>query len=194
MSDPEKRKKLDKTFYTHTDVLKLGKDLLGCYLYSCIDGQLTSGMIIETESYKGAEDKACHAYKMRRTPRTEVMFSEGGLAYIYLCYGIHHLMNIVTNTRGIPEAILIRALQPIDGIPLMQKRRKMKKNLTSGPGTLTEALGITVFDNGTSLLENRIWIEQGEKISQEKIIASPRIGIDYAEEDALLPYRFRIKK
>lgn len=158
------------------------------------DGNLTGGMIIEVEAYKGAEDKACHAYKNRRTKRTEAMFASGGHAYVYFCYGIHHLFNIVTHKENTPHAILIRALKPTHGIETMIKRRK-KKNLTDGPATLTQALGIHTSHTGLSLTSNEIWLEdRGITIPKNQIIATPRIGIDYAEEDRMLPYRFLIAK
>ncbi len=154
-------------------------------------------MIIETEAYRGPEDKASHAYGNRRTNRTEVMYKAGGICYVYLCYGIHALFNIITNTHDIPHAVLIRALHPVDGIPWMLKRRKKSKldaKLTSGPGTLTQALGITLAHNGLSLHGPQIWIEdRGFKIDPKNIHASPRIGIDYAGEHALLPWRFTLK-
>lgn len=155
-------------------------------------------MIIETEAYKGAEDKACHAYNNRRTKRTEVMFAPGGLAYVYLCYGMHHLFNIVTHKKNTPHAILIRAIQPTHGIETMLERRKKKmgdKALTSGPATTTQALGIHTNHSGTDLTQSKIWVEdRGKIISKNQIIATPRIGIDYAEEDRTLPYRFLIAK
>ncbi len=154
-------------------------------------------MIVETEAYKGISDKASHAYNGRFTERTQIMYKEGGAAYIYLCYGIHHLFNVVTNVEGTPHAVLIRAIEPIEGIDTMLKRRKKKQldyTLTSGPGSLSEALGIHYSHSGISLYENKIWIaDEGIKINRNNIIASPRVGVAYAKEDALLPYRFRIK-
>lgn len=188
--------KLPKTFYQRDDVLKISKELLGKFLYSAIDGELTGGMIIESEAYRGIDDRACHAYGNRRTKRTEVMYQEGGVCYVYLCYGIHHLLNVVTHGLGYPHAVLIRALKPTEGLACMRQRRKnIKKDalLTYGPGSLTKALGITTQHNGISLLGSLIWIEdQNVVISPHEIIASPRIGVDYAGEDALLPWRFRI--
>lgn len=157
---------------------------------------MTGGIITETEAYKGAEDKACHAYQNRRTKRTEVMFNAGGVAYVYLCYGMHHLFNIVTHQEGTPHAILVRALFPTDGIETMLKRRnktKLDKTLTTGPGSLSQALGIQTKHSGTPLTHPTIWIEdRGLVIEKEKILSSPRVGIDYAEEHALLPWRFHI--
>lgn len=186
---------LDKSYYLHDDVVFLSKDLIGKYLFTCIDGCLTGGMIIETEAYKGPEDKASHAYGNRRTPRNEAMYHAGGIAYVYLCYGIHSLFNIVTNKENIPHAILIRAIKPVVGLEHMLNRRGKKQNspsLTAGPGSLSVALGITTKHNRITLSGPEIWIESHGKVSEENIVATPRIGIDYAGEDALLPWRFII--
>ena len=190
--------KLDRSFYLREDVVQVSRELLGKYLYSFKDGLFTGGIITETEAYAGALDKASHAHGNRRTARTEIMFKQGGTAYVYLCYGIHSLLNVVTNQEGTPHAVLIRALFPTDGIAIMQKRRKSVKTgsaLTTGPGTVSTALGIHYSDTGKDLLNQEIWIEdKGLKIPDEQVVTGPRIGIDYAEEDALLPYRFRVKQ
>lgn len=190
-------KKLTKSFYQRDDVLAISQELLGKVLYSFIDNVLTAGIITETEAYRGVDDRASHAYGNRRTKRTEVMYQEGGVCYVYLCYGIHALLNVVTHKLNQPHAVLIRALKPIKGIEHMRKRRRTIKNdsqLTSGPGSLTQALGITTRHNGISLEGNLIWIEdQNIIILPEEIISSPRIGIDYAKEDAFLPWRFQLK-
>jgi DNA-3-methyladenine glycosylase len=190
-------KKLSNSFYRHHDVLFISQQLLGKFLFSRIDGILTGGMIIETEAYRGIDDKASHAYGNRRTKRTEVMYQAGGICYVYLCYGLHALLNVVTNNQEHPHAILIRALQPTVGIDHMLLRRKKKRldsTLTSGPGSLTQALGITVKHNGTPLNGSLVWIEDRNVIIKpNQIIASPRVGIDYAGEDAFLPWRFRLK-
>jgi DNA-3-methyladenine glycosylase len=189
-------RKLPLSFYLREDVVQISKDLLGKYLCTNINGEITSGIITETEAYAGAIDKASHAYGNRRTNRTEIMFGEGGTAYVYLCYGIHHLFNVVTNYDGIPHAVLIRAIKPVEGIPTILKRRNMltlKPNVSAGPGTVSQALGIKTTHTGISLLEDTIWIEdRGFKVKEDDITSGPRVGIDYAEEDALLPYRFRI--
>lgn len=186
---------LSKTYFENPDVVYLSKDLIGKQLTTQIDGVVTSGIITETEAYAGQGDKACHAHLGRFTQRTKVMYEAGGIAYVYLCYGIHHLFNIVTNTQGNADAILIRAIEPTQGIDIMQQRRgksKVDKSLTSGPGNVTKALGITKTHNTLSVIGNDIWIEDlGEKVS--KIIETTRIGIDYAEEDAELPWRFYSK-
>ena len=189
-------KKLNQDFYLEPDIIKISRKLLGKVLCTNFQGQLTSGIIVETEAYAGINDKASHAYGNKKTNRTKIMYDSGGVAYIYLCYGMHHLFNIVTNKKNIPHAILIRAIQPLTGINSMLKRKNKQKknfNLTSGPAKLTKALGITTNQNGISLLNNIIWIENKKNIPDKQIIASPRVGIPYAEEHILNPWRFRIK-
>jgi DNA-3-methyladenine glycosylase len=192
-----KMKKLKSEFYNRTEVVHIAKELLGKVLCTRFEDTLTSGMIVEVEAYAGREDKACHANMNRRTKRTEIMYAAGGHAYVYLCYGIHHLFNVVTNTQGMADAVLVRAIEPVDGIEVMLKRRKMKKaakRLTSGPGVLSSALGITTGHYGHSLLGDLIWIEdRGMIIPDNEIVRTPRIGVDYAGEDALKPWRFYIR-
>ncbi|MBO9700388.1 MAG: DNA-3-methyladenine glycosylase [Sporocytophaga sp.] len=189
--------KLDKAFYTREDVIAISKELLGKYLITCINGKLTSGMIVETEAYLGAEDRASHAYGNRKTKRTEPFYKEGGIAYVYMCYGIHFLFNIITNKTEIPHAVLIRAVEPSEGIETMLERRKkskLKPELTAGPGALSVALGISAKHNETDLSGSEIWVEdRGVIVKKNDIIASPRVGVAYAKEDALKPWRFRIK-
>ncbi len=186
-------------FFIRPDVVQVAKDLLGKYLVTNFDGEKTVGKIVETEAYRAPDDRACHAFGNRRTARTEVMFAEGGKAYVYLCYGIHHLFNVVTSVEGQAHAVLIRALEPFDNVELMMRRRSMDKllpKLTAGPGALTQAMGIQTQHTGCSLLlpDGPIWIEdRGERISPEEIIASPRVGVAYARECAEWPWRFRIK-
>lgn len=183
--------RLPLSFYLRDDVVQIARDLLGKRVCTHVNGITTGGIIIETESYRGAEDRASHAYGNRRTPRTEVMFQKGGVAYVYLCYGIHHLLNVVTNKEGIPHAVLIRALFPTHGIEQMMKRRSGKEPLANGPGTLTQALGITKEWNGRCFNSSSIWIEESDiLVAEEEIKSSKRIGVDYAGEDALLPWRF----
>lgn len=180
-------------FYLRDDVVAIARDLLGKRLYTNIDGQVTGGLITETEAYAGPEDRASHAYNNRRTARTEVMFHQGGIAYVYLCYGIHHLLNVVTNRDGIPHAVLIRGIFPTDGIETMLKRRnkdKLDNRLTNGPGSVCQALGINMQQNGTCLDSGSLWIEEGVQAAPSQIETSKRIGIDYAGEDAMLPWRF----
>ncbi len=188
---------LPETFYTRNNVLNIAKDLLGKIIVTEINDIKTSGKIVEVEAYNGINDKASHAYNNRRTNRTEIMYCNGGVAYIYLCYGIHHLFNVVTNTKDIPHAILIRAIEPIDGITEMLCRRKMhqlKTTLTSGPGALSMALGITTNYTGISLQSNELHIEdRGIIVNDTDIVSKTRVGVAYAQEDALLPYRFYIK-
>ena len=192
-----RNKKIPVSYYKNSDTLELSKDILGKKLVTKVDNQITSGIIVESEAYLGVNDKASHAFDNKLTSRTSTMFEEGGISYIYLCYGMHSLFNIVTNNKGIPEAILIRAIKPIDGISMMCKRRNMKEksyNLTNGPGKLSQALGITKKLNRQSLRGDDIWLED-IKISfkNNNILSSPRIGVDYAGTDAKLPYRFYIK-
>jgi len=190
--------KLDLSFYQRNDTLKICKDLLGKVLVTNINNNITTGRIVEAEAYLGANDKASHSYNNKKTQRTEVMFLNGGISYVYLCYGIHYLFNIVVGEQNNSCAILIRAIQPLKGINIMLKRRKLSyatKNLTNGPGKLAQALGITAKLNKQLLINNMIWIEDHEiKLEKKDILSSPRIGVDYAGDDAKLPYRFYIKK
>jgi len=189
--------KLGKEFYERKDVVKLARELLGKKLCTNINGIYTAGIITETEAYAGENDKASHAYNNRRTPRNEFMFHAGGIAYVYLCYGLHHLFNVVTNAKDVPHAVLIRAIKPVDGIEEILLRRnhtKLAKNTAGGPGTVSQALGISTKLNGTDLNEGNIWIEDvGISFTKKEITATPRIGVDYAGEDAKLPYRFLVK-
>jgi len=186
------QKKVNQVFFQSKDVVKLAKELVGFRLSTYIGGKLTSGIITETEAYAGQGDKACHAHLGRFTKRTAVMYEPGGLAYIYLCYGIHHLFNIVTNTKGNADAILIRAFEPNTGIEIMQERRKkstIDKSLSSGPGNVTQALGLSLNQNTNSVCSDEIWFEK-RNFDPTNIVETTRIGIDYAEEDASLPWRF----
>ena len=189
--------KLTMEFYQREDVLLISRELLGKVLCTNFHGKLTSGIIVETEAYAGVTDKASHAYGGKRTKRTETMYAKGGSAYVYLCYGIHHLFNIVTNKENIPHAVLIRAIQPRDGIEIMLQRRNKKKvdqSLTAGPGSLTRALGITVKDSGTFLMDNLIWLEdQNINYTNQDILATPRVGVQYAGKDAQNPWRFQVE-
>lgn len=188
---------LTKSFYARENVLEVAKDLLGKVLCSRFDGLLTTSRIVETEAYNGIIDRASHAYGSRHTNRTSVMFGEGGTAYVYLCYGIHHLFNVVTNKSGIPHAVLIRATEPLEGIPAMLERTgkfKVDATLTKGPGNVSKAMGISTVHTGLSLKKTPVWIASDEFVVEPgNIIATKRIGVDYAAEDALLPYRFFIK-
>lgn len=190
-------KKLDQHFYNRADVLLIARELLGKVIVSGLDGHVTTGRIVETEAYAGATDRASHAWGGRRTNRTEIMYGVGGTAYVYLCYGIHQMFNVVTNQHGIPHAILIRAVEPLTGIDTMLQRTgkgKLDYTLTKGPGNVGKALGFHTRHTGYSLLEDELYIaDDGFKVKKADILATPRIGVDYAGEDAVLPYRFIIK-
>ncbi len=189
--------KLPRSFYERDDVVQISRELIGKVLCTRFGNTLTSGIITETEAYNGRTDRACHAYPDVRTDRTETLYGPPGKAYIYLCYGIHHLFNVVTNREGLADAILIRALNPLDGIEKMLKRRRKEKigpMLTNGPGKLSQALGIKTSYDQTDLAGYKIWIEdRGVKIHSGDIASSPRIGVDYAGEHANLPWRFTLK-
>ncbi len=188
---------LPESFYTRKNVVKIARELLGKVLVTEFDGVLTSGMIVETEAYAGATDKASHAYGSRRTKRTEVMYMHGGIAYVYLVYGLHHLFNVVTDFKDTPHAVLVRAIEPIEGIETMLERRgkdKLTPSLTAGPGAMSMALGIHTSQTGASLQGPDIRIEdRGIKVPNKDIVAATRVGVAYALDDALRPYRFFIK-
>ena len=196
-SDKGQGKALGEAYFLTENVLHLAQDLLGKVLVTCIDGERSAVVISETEAYEGPADRASHAYGHRRTRRTETMYLPGGHAYVYLCYGMHHLFNVVSAPAGVPHAVLIRAGQPLEGLPLMLKRRKMdkiEKRLTAGPGSLSRALGISTALDGEKLGGPKIWIEdRGIHFAKEEITAAPRIGVDYAGEHAQWPYRFYLK-
>lgn len=183
-------------FYTQSNVINIAKSLIGKILITKKDGVLTSGIITETEAYNGVNDRASHAFGGRKTARNEAMYMRGGIAYVYLCYGIHHLFNVVTNVEGIPDAVLIRAIYPLEGLDIMQRRASKKRMNANGvgPGKLTAMLSITTADNKKSLIDSDIIIDDfGIKIPEKEIIITTRIGVKYAGNDALLPYRFLIK-
>ena len=189
------KRKLDLTFYARPDVTRIAKELLGKFLVTSIGGVRATGLITETEAYAGITDRASHAYGGRRTSRTEVMYAEGGTAYVYLCYGMYSLFNVVTNKEDIPHAVLIRAIRPVSGIAHMERRRKLPataRNFSAGPGTLSLALGIDYKKHsGLPLTGRTIWIEdQGIAIPRRHLLTVPRIGVAYAGEDAKLPYRY----
>jgi len=189
--------KLPASFYHRTNVVTIAKELLGKLLVTTFNGEVTAGRIVETEAYNGIVDKASHSYGGRRTNRTETMYAAGGIAYVYLCYGIHHLFNVVTNVQDTPHAILIRAIEPVKGTDIMLRRMKKEKadySIGRGPGNVSKALGISVVHTRLSLLQNEIYIaDDGTVIKPSQIATGPRIGVDYAAEDALLPYRFYVK-
>lgn len=189
--------KLEPAFYHRADVVKIARELIGKVLVTNFTNQLTTGRIVETEAYEGATDRASHAWNNRRTARTEVMFGEGGAAYVYLCYGIHQMFNVVTNRKEIPHAILIRALEPISGIDVMLHRTGKKQadyTLTRGPGNVAKAMGLFTHHNGINLQQNDLFIaSDGFPVARKDIISTKRIGVDYAGQDAHLPYRFILK-
>lgn len=197
MSKKSLPQKIPQQFYQSNDVCAIAKNLLGKLLCSNINGQYAAGMIVETEAYNGVPDKASHAYAARRSQRTETMYRQGGCAYVYLCYGIHSLFNVVVGAADNPLAVLIRGVEPVAGIELMLQRRKMSHvlpKISAGPGLLCQALGIDRTVNAADLQGEEIWIEDsGIHIPEEQIITTTRIGVDYAAEDALLPYRFYVQ-
>jgi len=190
-------KKLESGFYQRKNVLVVARELLGKILVTNWEGDVTSGRIVECEAYNGITDRASHAVGGRRTARNEIMYGAGGFSYVYLCYGIHHLFNVVTNLQDVPHAILIRAVEPVEGIEEMLLRTGKKKpdhTLTRGPGNVSKALGIYTKHNGIFLSDEKLFIaDDGKKYKRSDIVASPRIGVDYAGEDAKLPYRFYVR-
>lgn len=186
--------KLSRSFYINTNTLFLAEELIGSVLCTRINGQFTSGIISETEAYLGAEDRASHAFGNKLTERTSSMFLEGGHAYVYLCYGLHYLFNVVTGTIGNPQAVLIRNIIPLEGIELMKLRRGKLKKLMGGPAIISNSLGINLGHDKINLGGDTIWIETGE-FDKEKyeIIRTARIGVQYSGSDALLPYRFLLQ-
>ena len=192
----KRMKKLPREFYTRSDVLEVARDLLGKKLVvPTRNGARVAGLIVETEAYRGPEDRASHAYNGRRTTRTETMYDCGGTAYVYFVYGMYHQFNVVTNVEDVPHAILVRAVEPVEGLDVMRRRRRGRSEyeLTSGPGRLCLALGIDRKLDKADLLGDRVWIEEGVSISPRQISRGPRIGIDYAEEWIKKPWRFWIK-
>lgn len=190
-------KKLPKAFYRRSDVCKVAQELLGKILVTNWNGVVTSGRIVEVEAYAGINDRASHARNGIRTARNEIMYAAGGIAYVYLCYGIHHLFNVVTHDKDFPHAILIRAIEPLKGIEQMLERTGKKKpdyTLTRGPGNVSKALGIFTTHNGHSLVSRQLYIaDDGFILGKNEMGISPRIGVDYAGDDAYLPYRHYVK-
>jgi DNA-3-methyladenine glycosylase len=194
-----KGRRMPASYYASHDVTHLAQDLLGKFLCTSIDGYYCSGKIVETEAYRGPDDKASHSYNNRRTPRTEVMYQQGGVAYVYVCYGIHHLMNVVTASKETAHAVLIRALEPVDGVKRMAERRKLEideARLTKGPGALSEAMGIRKHLSGTPLFKasSAVWIEdRGLLIPKGEICITKRIGVESAGDAAHWPWRYYVK-
>jgi DNA-3-methyladenine glycosylase len=187
-------------FYLREDVKTIARELLGKVLMTNFNGMRCGGIIYETEAYEGVTDRASHAYGGRKTERTRIMYLQGGIAYIYICYGMHSLFNVVTNREGIPHAVLIRAIWPTDGTGFMTKRLGREESLMRlglGPGKLSKVLGIHYTLSGLKLSEGPVWIEDRNiVVTEDQLCSSPRIGVEYAGEDALLPYRyyFDVKK
>ncbi|MBL3658373.1 DNA-3-methyladenine glycosylase [Fulvivirga sediminis] len=187
--------KLKKSFFTHDVVTEVARSLIGKKLCTQVNNEYSAGIIVETEAYSEVE-RACHAFNRRKTKRTETLFMEGGISYVYLCYGIHKLFNVVTNKSGVAEAVLVRAIEPVEGLDIMMERRGLAtkdRQLTSGPGKLTQALGIDMEHDKQDLTQDTVWLEKGLIVKDDTIERSARIGVRYAEEDALLPWRFSIK-
>ena len=190
------KRKLPRDFYTRSNVLTIARELLGKLLVvPATDGTRVSGYIVEAEAYRGPQDRAAHSYGGRRTKRTETMYKLGGTAYVFFVYGMYNQFNVVTNVADSPHAILIRALEPVEGIELMRRRRHQQPdhNLTNGPGKLCIALGIDRRLDGADLLGNQVWMEDRAKLPRSQVMTGPRIGIDYAEEWKDKPWRFWIK-
>ncbi|NEU07087.1 DNA-3-methyladenine glycosylase [Flavihumibacter sp. R14] len=189
--------KLPLSFYQRNDAVLVARELLGKHIYTNIDGQLTGGVIVETEAYQGPEDRGSHAYNHRKTPRNEIMFKAGGVVYMYICYGIHDMLNVVTGTDGTSHAVLIRAVDPRVGIETMRERRNLfteDTRLCRGPGALAKALGLVKAHNGINLLEDKIWIEdRNEIVNESDIIASARVGMNYDGPYKTIPWRFYMK-
>lgn len=190
-------KKIPLSFYARKDVVEIAKDLIGKIIVTNFNGSITSGRIVETEAYAAITDKASHSFGGKRTARNEHMYAAAGTAYVYICYGLHQMMNIVTNDKDIPDAVLIRAVEPLDGIDIMLKRTgklTLDKTLTRGPGNVGKALGIFKHHSGNHLLGNQIYLmDDNVKINKEQIGTSVRIGVESAGADSLLPYRFYLK-
>ncbi|MEO6818078.1 MAG: DNA-3-methyladenine glycosylase [Ginsengibacter sp.] len=190
-------KKLPESFYNRSDVLQISKEMLGKIVVTNIDNLITSGRIVETEGYVGVTDKASHAFGGRRTARNEHMYAGPATAYIYVCYGMHQMLNVVTNEKNIPDAVLIRAIEPVSGLEIMSKRtgkRPTDKTIARGPGNVGKALGINKQLSGIYLLDNQIYLlEDRHSITNEEIGISKRIGVESAGADGLLLYRFYVK-
>jgi DNA-3-methyladenine glycosylase len=190
-------KKLPIEFYVRPDVILIAKELLGKIIVTNFNGVITSGRIVETEAYIGLTDRASHSFGGKRTARNEHMYATAGTVYVYICYGMHHLFNVVTNAKGIPDAVLIRAVEPMTGIDTMLTRTgkiKPDYSLTKGPGNAAKALGISKINSGIHLRKNEIYIaDDGFEIQDKFIGISRRIGVEGAAEAALLPYRFYVK-
>jgi len=191
-------RKLAFDFYNRENVVQIAKDLIGKIIITKLDERLTSGRIVETEAYVALTDKASHSFGGRRTQRNEHMYAAAATSYVYICYGMHHLFNVVTNKKDVPDAVLIRAVEPMEGVDIMLQRtgkKKLDSTLTRGPGNVSKALGINKIHSGIVLTGNIIFLadDNWKANHADAIAASKRIGIDSAGADALLPYRFYIR-
>ena len=191
------KNKVPVEFYRQNDEVSIARQLLGKRVYSLIDGNLTGGIIVETEAYRGPDDRGSHAYNDKRTSRNEIMYCAGGVAYMYICYGIHDMLNIVTGADGISHAALIRAIEPVEGLDVMRIRRGIfdqDRRLCQGPGALAKALGLTKLHNGADLQGNTIWlVDEGRHYSKELVIASARVGMNFDGPYKTIPWRFYLK-
>jgi DNA-3-methyladenine glycosylase len=189
--------KLLTDFYQREDTVQVARELLGKYLFTNVDKQLVGGIIVETEAYLGPDDRGSHSWNNKRTARNEMMYEAGGVVYMYICYGIHDMLNIVTGTEGSSHAILIRALEPVEGVEIMKERRGIydsDKRLCKGPGALGKALGLSKLHNGTSLQGEEIWIEdRGYLIPDDQIVGSARVGMNFEGPYKDIPWRFYLK-
>ncbi|MXV15012.1 DNA-3-methyladenine glycosylase [Hufsiella ginkgonis] len=188
--------KLPLSFYQRDDVLAIARELNGKCLYTCVDGLLTGGMIVETEAYRGPDDRGSHAWNDRRTPRNEMMYAAGGVVYMYICYGIHDMLNIVTGDEGSSHAILIRAIEPLTGLEVMRDRRNVHHadvRLCQGPGALAKALGLNKIHNGASLAGDEIWITDNPSPEPLEIASSARIGLNFPGIYRDIPWRFYVR-
>ncbi|MHB1176940.1 MAG: DNA-3-methyladenine glycosylase [Daejeonella sp.] len=189
--------KLRAEFYQRANVVSIARELLGKHVYSQVNGEITGGIIVETEAYRGPDDMGSHAYNDKRTPRNEIMYRAGGVAYMYICYGIHDMLNIVTGSEGMSHAILIRAVEPRTGLDTMRRRRNIfdqDRRLCQGPGTLAKAMGLTKLHNGYDLQGDVIWLEDKNfNYKDEEVIASARIGMNFDGPYRTMPWRFYVK-
>jgi DNA-3-methyladenine glycosylase len=196
-------KKLDRSFYSR-DTLEVAQELLGKYLTRSSEDSLLIGKIVEVEAYMGENDKAAHSYGGRRTKRNDVMYGEAGHIYVYFIYGMHYCFNVITERVDVPRGVLIRALEPIEGMDTMSLNRYKKplaelsskeiKNLTNGPAKLCRSFGITVEQNGMDICKDELYISESKKEGEDfDIVHTTRINIDYSEEARFYPWRFYIK-
>jgi DNA-3-methyladenine glycosylase len=189
---------LPLAFYQRPDVLTIAHELLGKHVFTRIDGELTGGRIVETEAYRHEGDPSITLHLQRKAKQAKALYQAGGHAYLYNVYRVHTLFNITTHDAAHPDAVLIRAIEPLHGIDVMLRRRGLAtaaRNLTAGPGVLSQALGLSPALNGELLTGPRVWIEDaGEVIADADVLASSRVGLEYAGEEAVaLPWRFRVR-